>query len=84
MINKHGIDTTQVHEWQIASVKVRVLVTLDSNTCTPRVTIESDSPHVLEGMDVILRTGDLGFTAEKWRSWRNSREFSLAEDSEDN
>jgi len=79
-MNKHGIDTDQVHEWTISGVKVRVLVTLDPNTCTPRLTIESDNAIVLEDMQVIRRCGKKGATAELWRMWTNSREFSLAED----
>tara|TARA_S200002703_G_scaffold127052_1_gene113651 strand:- start:2565 stop:2828 length:264 start_codon:yes stop_codon:yes gene_type:complete len=80
MINKHGIDTDKVTEWQIGSVKIRVLVTLDPSTCVPRVTIESDSPAVLDAVEVIRRCGKEGATAENWRKWTNSREFSLAED----
>lgn len=83
MINKHGIDTDKVCEWTIASVKIRVLVTLDPNTCVPRVTIESDSPAVLDAVEVIRRCGKDGSTADVWRKWTNSREFSLAEDNDE-
>jgi len=71
----------RVEEWQVEHVRVRVRIDQDETDGCIRVLIESDSSVIIQDhVHVILRNDKWGATPTGWRTFENTRSFTLKED----